>query len=504
MRFKFWIVLLVLFSTFNVFSQEKFIQHIVAKGENISKIAEHYKIKATAIYELNPDAKKGIKFKDVLLIPVSTTSQKNQKNISKTNESVVAEAKQGQHQVLAKETVYGIAKQYGVKVTDLYAINPSLENKALKVGDVINVPILETKTEVLEKPKNEIVKSAVDVADKSEFKSEDSKSITAEVAAVRKDNLKLEQISSNGNIVREVLAKETLYGIAKQYGVKVADIEKANPILAVQALRVGQSIVIPTAKAALTQESQIEANTHIKKDELPQSNVKGATVVESKINVPDNTTETDSEVEVVHEVLAKETKYGIAKAFGLTVKELEKQNPKIVNRLLVGEKLTIRTAKSNAKTPAKFDFKDDTFEGHEGLSFNMKSYKGGDLIDQLICTASENIGVRYRPGGTSKDGFDCSGLMYSTFGLFDIQLPRSSFEQAQYGTKINTEDVKKGDLIFFMTNGRRQINHVGMVVEVADDGEIKFIHASTSSGVIISSLKEEYYSKRVTQINRVL
>ena len=507
MRFKFWIVLLVLFSTFNVFSQEKFIQHIVAKGENISKIAEHYKINATAIYELNPDAKKGIKFKDVLLIPVSTTSQKNQKNISKTNESVVAEAKQGQHQVLAKETVYGIAKQYGVKVTDLYAINPTLENKALKVGDVVNVPILETKTEVLEKPKNEIVKSAVDVADKPEVKLEanlDSKNITSEVTADRKDIQKLEQISSNGNIVREVLAKETLYGIAKQYGVTVADIEKANPILAVQALRVGQSIVIPTAKAALTQESQIEANTHIKKDELPQSNVKGATVVESKINVPDNTTETDSEVEVVHEVLAKETKYGIAKAFGLTVKELEKQNPKIVNRLLVGEKLTIRTAKSNVKTPAKFDFKDDTFEGDEGLSFNVKSYKGGDLIDQLICTASENIGVRYRPGGTSKDGFDCSGLMYSTFGLFDIQLPRSSFEQAQYGTKINTQDVKKGDLIFFRTNGRRQINHVGMVVEVADDGEIKFIHASTSSGVIISSLKEEYYSKRVTQINRVL
>jgi cell wall-associated NlpC family hydrolase len=134
----------------------------------------------------------------------------------------------------------------------------------------------------------------------------------------------------------------------------------------------------------------------------------------------------------------------------------------------------------------------------------MKSYQGTDLIEQLICTASENIGVRYRSGGVTKDGFDCSGLMFSTFGSYDIQLPRSSIEQAQIGTKINAEEAKKGDLIFFKTNGRSRINHVGMVVEVGEDGEIKFIHASTSSGVIISSTKEEYYSKRVTQINRVL
>jgi cell wall-associated NlpC family hydrolase len=92
--------------------------------------------------------------------------------------------------------------------------------------------------------------------------------------------------------------------------------------------------------------------------------------------------------------------------------------------------------------------------------------------------------------------------MCTTFGAFDIDLPRTSLEQSQYGTKINNEDAQKGDLIFFKTNGRRQVNHVGMVVEV-NNGDIKFIHAS-SSGVIISSLREKYYTKRVTQINRVL
>ena len=93
--------------------------------------------------------------------------------------------------------------------------------------------------------------------------------------------------------------------------------------------------------------------------------------------------------------------------------------------------------------------------------------------------------------------------MCTTFGAFDIDLPRTSIEQSHYGVKINNEDAQKGDLIFFKTNGRRQINHVGMVVEV-NDGDIKFIHASVGGGVIISSIKEKYYSKKLTQINRVL
>lgn len=121
----------------------------------------------------------------------------------------------------------------------------------------------------------------------------------------------------------------------------------------------------------------------------------------------------------------------------------------------------------------------------------------------MIERASENIGSRYRTGGTTKSGFDCSGLMCTTFGAFDIKLPRTSLEQSSIGAKINTQEAKKGDLIFFKTNCRSQINHVGMVVEVCED-EIKFIHSSVSNGVIISSTKEKYYQKNFSQINRVL
>ena len=94
--------------------------------------------------------------------------------------------------------------------------------------------------------------------------------------------------------------------------------------------------------------------------------------------------------------------------------------------------------------------------------------------------------VHYRAGGTTPDGFDCSGLMYATFKKFDIILPRSSVDMAKIGRVLSTNEIQKGDLIFFKTNGRKVINHVGMVIEVTED-EIKFIHSSTQKGVIVSS-----------------
>lgn len=84
-----------------------------------------------------------------------------------------------------------------------------------------------------------------------------------------------------------------------------------------------------------------------------------------------------------------------------------------------------------------------------------------------------------------------------------MTLPRSSSDMAaNSGVKIDRSQAQKGDLIFFATRGR-WVGHVGMITEISED-EIKFIHSSTSSGVIISSTKEPYYAKRFVQINRVL
>ncbi|MBF6607822.1 MAG: C40 family peptidase [Flavobacterium sp.] len=122
---------------------------------------------------------------------------------------------------------------------------------------------------------------------------------------------------------------------------------------------------------------------------------------------------------------------------------------------------------------------------------------------QMINNAMTFIGVKYRGGGTSMAGMDCSGMVTAVFNLFDKQLPRSSHEMAKVGQKVSREQAQKGDLVFFKTNGRSSINHVGMVVDVTED-EIKFVHSSTSRGVIVSSTKEPYYNRAFAQINRVL
>ena len=137
------------------------------------------------------------------------------------------------------------------------------------------------------------------------------------------------------------------------------------------------------------------------------------------------------------------------------------------------------------------------------VSKNESKKENKSIVKNLIETATDNIGVKYKAGGTTKSGFDCSGLVYTTFESENIKLPRSSFEQAKIGKVIPLNDAKKGDLIFFKTNKSKQINHVGLITEVNSD-EIKFIHSSTSKGVIISSTKEAYYKNSFEQVNRVI
>lgn len=193
------------------------------------------------------------------------------------------------------------------------------------------------------------------------------------------------------------------------------------------------------------------------------------------------------------EVAVKKGLYSEPKPLTVTeTKSLEKKK-KNTNTVATSKSVTAET-KSAKRVVVDNQNESDIIIDDENTSY---------LVRQLINSASENLGVGYRGGGTTKDGFDCSGLIYSTFKKFDITLPRSSHEMATVGTKIDLKSAQKGDLIFFINRGQRRINHVGMVVEVTDE-EVKFIHSSTQSGVIISSTKEPYYNRTFVQLNRVL
>jgi cell wall-associated NlpC family hydrolase len=124
--------------------------------------------------------------------------------------------------------------------------------------------------------------------------------------------------------------------------------------------------------------------------------------------------------------------------------------------------------------------------------------------DDIIGTALQFSGVRYKYGGTTKRGMDCSGLLYVAFGENDVKLPRTSYHMAEEGRRVRLREVTKGDLLFFRTSkGAKRINHVGMVVAV-ENNEIKFIHSSSSRGVIVSSLREGYWNSAFVRATRVL
>ncbi|MGM0635722.1 MAG: C40 family peptidase [Bacteroidota bacterium] len=104
------------------------------------------------------------------------------------------------------------------------------------------------------------------------------------------------------------------------------------------------------------------------------------------------------------------------------------------------------------------------------------------------------VGTPYKWGGTNKSGIDCSGLIQNSYAQAGIDLPRTAKEMSKTGKRTRLKKVKLGDLIFFSTKKRgRKITHVGLVVEVTKN-DIKFIHSTTSRGVLISSMNENYWN----------
>lgn len=126
--------------------------------------------------------------------------------------------------------------------------------------------------------------------------------------------------------------------------------------------------------------------------------------------------------------------------------------------------------------------------------------------DLILKSARQFEGTPYKLGGDNKRGIDCSALTMLSYKNAGITLPRTSIEQSKIGTSINLEDVIPGDLIFFKfkkSKSNNPVNHVGIVSKVDKNGSIYFYHASTSLGVIESSLAETYYRDVFVKIMRV-
>lgn len=362
------------------------------------------------------------------------------------------------HKVKSGESIYSIARKYDVTEKEIYELNPKLKNKVLGLKTVVEIPNKKYKEEV-KKPK------------------EPKKEVLVAVPA----NAPVE-VANEQYLTHLVTPKQTLYSISKLYNVSMETICELNPELKTGTLKIGAKLKLPNA----------QYNPNAVVEEV--KNTTKVVIEEPKI------TENTQVNTVIHKVQPKETLYRISKQYGVSVRELQLLNPSIGSGLPVGYDLVV---KKGTDLPISSPDPIVNETPKEVVEVQPLSLENMSKADFMIAKASQHIGTRYRSGGTSPGGFDCSGLMLATYREIEMTLPRTSAEQSNHGISIDRSQAQKGDLIFFATGRKGRINHVGMVTEVNGD-EIKFIHSSIQAGVIISSTKEEYYARRFVKVNRVL
>ncbi len=119
---------------------------------------------------------------------------------------------------------------------------------------------------------------------------------------------------------------------------------------------------------------------------------------------------------------------------------------------------------------------------------NQKKLNAGDEIANL---ATSLLGSPYKYGGSSPEGFDCSGLVHYTHGKLGIRTPRTSLQQYKSAKNINLSNLHAGDLVFFTLN-KTNVSHVGIYV-----GNGRFIHAPKSGKrVAVNNLNDNYWQPR--------
>ena len=357
--------------------------------------------------------------------------------------SFVYSQKTIKHTVVEGESIYSIAKKYKVSESDIYELNPKSKGALLQLKTVLLIPNKKNK-------------------------SKDKK----EVASSKNTNAEIHTVESG----------ESLYKIAKKYNITLEKLIELNPDIKPEAIQIGDAIVV------------------LEKKEIAKPKKKKA-IEDLKIDVPSPNKDTNLCLDELgnqfHTVQKGETLYQLSKKYKVSVRDLEEMNPEIVANLPIGYEVVIK--KGNVELEKNQNIVVEVSKDAGEISFENLS-----KVEFLIAKASQYLGTRYRGGGTTSAGFDCSGLMFTTFKNIDMTLPRSSSAMAVgAGYRIDRDQAQKGDLIFFTTNGRGSVNHVGMITEINGD-EIKFIHSSVQAGVIISSSEEPYYKRRFVQINRVI
>lgn len=168
----------------------------------------------------------------------------------------------------------------------------------------------------------------------------------------------------------------------------------------------------------------------------------------------------------------------------------------------------LANAKSRLDKSVIQDFIKHDIERREEAELGVKHMSAATsaMLNDLLSEAKSHMGKRYRSGGKGPNAFDCSGFSSYVFRQFGYSLGASSRDQYNQGEKVDLNNLRIGDLVFFTGRNRRSgiVGHVGIVVSADNEkGTFKFIHASTSQGIKIDS-NTGYYDGRYLGARRVI
>lgn len=277
-------------------------------------------------------------------------------------------------------------------------------------------------------------------------------------------------IAAKTHIVKK---NDSLYSLSKRYHVSVQAFKSANNLVSSR-LKLGEKLVVPSRSSSTVQRHE-------------------------KIKV------------AAYKIRKGDTLTRIARKTGISVAELKRINGISDKTLKPGKMLALRESEpvqEVVKKPARSYtvrntelFSNEEYERtlaeltDSDPEKNVDLGKGLELTTdaskRLKKTAFSFLGTRYRFGGSSRSGLDCSSFVQQVFRDLDIQLPRTAREQFRTGEPVTTYELQKGDLVFFRTYASFP-SHVGIYL-----GDNKMIHASSRDHrVVISSINTPYFRSR--------
>lgn len=277
----------------------------------------------------------------------------------------------------------------------------------------------------------------------------------------------------------KVKRNDTLHSLARKYHVSVEDLKSANNLVSAQVKKGDVLLIPPSSKSS---------------------------------------SETSSSSPLTYKVKKSEMLSRVAKKTGVSVAQLKKLNGLKSSRVKPGQVLVLRVeqespeqqvkvaSRYSVRYPDLFSEKDyeqslnELTDADSGTSGERKqgAEAKGDGVKMLKSAAYGFLGTRYRFGGNTRSGLDCSAFVQKVFRELDVALPRSAREQFEVGNQVPQGDLQKGDLVFFRTYASFP-SHVGIYL-----GNNRMIHASSRDRrVVISSLNTQYYRARYIGAKRI-